>query len=435
MYRLAAITLTCTLLALPATPPTYAGAGAAPGATAPEPGPVRVIMPTCADEVVSPQLVTDRHSVSTAAWECGPHVYAARTTAAGTWTRPVDLAVARQPVAATDRRGRVTVAYRMLHGMGIVTRRWANGRWQRPVEVTQPSHADSVYVQSHQIAVNARGDTLVAWMQKDGQADGDSYPIYKVAAFRPYDGSWGPTVRVGDRGWLDATLVDGTGHASILTATIDYEVYRRTPANQWVAHSAASIDGDFAGAAGNAAGAMLVTTFVLWAPTNSVLANEKPSAKPWLPGVEVGARYPRAHQAPAVLDSAGRGAVAFVSDTGPVAVATRPADGAWSPGVPVSPSGRRVHVIRLASRPGGALAVSWLDGKPGTEQLWLAVRPAAGTWSEPVQVTGSSWTAVHDPQLSFRPNGDLIAAWSGLLAGHDGIRLVSRVLPTPPPPR
>ena len=192
MYRVAAITLACTLLALPGSTPTYAGAGAEPGARATEAEPARVIVPTCADEVIVLQLVTDRHGVSTAAWECGPHVYAARTTATGAWTRPVDLAVAREPVAATDRRGRVTVAYRKLHGMGLVTRRWTHGRWQRPVELTLPSRADRVFVQDYRIAVNARGDTVVTWMQKDGQAEGDDYPLRLLAAFRPYDGPWGP---------------------------------------------------------------------------------------------------------------------------------------------------------------------------------------------------------------------------------------------------
>ena len=46
-------------------------------------------------------------------------------------------------------------------------------------------------------------------MQKDGQADGDDHPLRLVAAFRSYDGPWGPTVRVDPEGFPDVALLDG----------------------------------------------------------------------------------------------------------------------------------------------------------------------------------------------------------------------------------
>jgi len=284
MYRLATITLATTLLALPASPPTYAGSDAAPAARTPTVGPTHVIMPTCADYLDSLRLVTDRHGVTTAVWGCGRHVLTARSTAGGGWTRPLDLTIGRDPVAATDRRGRVTVSYRKPHGMGLVTRRWVDGRWQRPVDLTYPSTADRVFVHVyHQIAINARGDTIVSWMQKDGAAEKDDLTPRLYAAFRPYDGSWGPTVRIDPEGFPEVALLDREGRATVIEDGREFVLHERSLIGHWSSQTIPGITGNLGGVAENAGGDLLVTTWTMRRHRSPSWSTRGRPAKPGFP--------------------------------------------------------------------------------------------------------------------------------------------------------
>lgn len=431
MSTLTSLALAVTLLACPALGAVPAEAAdpadASSVAVVPsvELGPVEIVMPTCTTGVYSQQLTTDRHGVSTTAWQCESHVYASRTLADGTWSDPVDLAPGYDPVAVADRRGRVTVAFRQPSGDGVATRRWSRGTWRPAVEITLPTRADRVYVEGCHIAGNARGDIVVTWRQKNGEPQGEGRMIGIVAAFRPFDSAWTPTAVIPGKGYPDMALMDGTGHAAVLDGSL---IYHRGAAGRWHDPAVAPID-VLSGAAENADGDLLLTD--VDSNAELVFAYERPSGAAWLPPVQVGTTARRYTFAPAVLDGLGRAAIAYPGNDGSARVVTRTADGIWGTDVPVSPTQVGAGVIRLVSGPQGALAVSWVQRR---DQLWASIRPPGGDWSAPVRITPPRWHDVWHPQVSFRPDGALVAAWSGQVRNLPGERVAARVL-TPVAPR
>lgn len=393
-----------------------------------EVGPLEIVQPTCTDGVASQQLTTDRHGVSTTVWACGSHVYASRTQQNGSWGDPLEIARGLDPIASSDRRGRVTVVVRQPQGDGgLATRRWAKGTWQPLVDLTFPTRAEWTFVDDYWIAVNPRGDTVVTWGQKNNEPVSEGRMIGIVAAFRAYDGAWGPsTVVVASKRWPDAVFVDGTGHASILDDSL---IFHRGARGRWHDPVVAPIDVDVRGAVENTDGDLLLTGVDRTA--DAVVAFEKPAGLAWLPKVLVGTAPRPLAYTPVVLDGLGRAAVAYPGNDGSARVSTRAAQGAWTTAVALSPTRVGAGVIRLVRGPAGALAVSWLQGDA---ELWASIRPPGGDWSEPIRVTPPRWHDLWHPQVSFRPDGALVAAWSGLVRNLPEERVAARVL-TPLAPR
>lgn len=434
LVTLTASLATAVLVCVPATTavarstwetPTTVGAipVAAPGAGAADVAPVQVAG-RCGTRLGISQLVTDRRGVSTATWGCAQRIYAARTDRDGGWRPAVAIGTGLEPRAVVDRRGRVTVLYRRLQGNGIESRRWAAGAWQRPVDLTWQTGADVVFVQWYSIATNARGDTVAVWTQNDGEVLSGPTPRM-VAAFRPFDGPWTPTVRIAPRGYADGALVDAAGRVVVVP-----ELYRRTATGRWRHPVVPPMEGRFGGAAVDPAGDLLVSRMPSGG-SGAVLAYEKPYGEPWHPGVQVGTTGAPIGQARTVLGASGRAAVSYPAG-GSARVAVRPADGGWAPPVQVSASGVRAGAIRLVAGPAGALAVSWTQGNDYVErQLWVSILPTGGDWTPPIQVTGARWRHVDHTSTSFRPNGSVVAAWTGKVAGRPGWRFATRVVTAP----
>ena len=395
-------------------PSAVAGAGARAADVAPA-----QVVGRCGARLGTSQLVTDRRGVSTATWGCDQRIYAARTDDAGDWRGAVEIGTGLEPQAVVDGRGWVTVLYRRLHGNGIEARRWAAGAWQPTVDLTWQTGADVVFVQWYSLATNARGDTVAVWTQNDGEVQSGPTPRM-VAAFRPFDGAWTPTVRIAPKGYADGALVDGAGRVVVVP-----ELYRRTTTGRWRHPVTPPMEGSFSGAAVNAAGDLLVSRMP-GAESDAVLAYEKPYGEPWLPGVQIGTTSATLSQARAVLGGTGSAAVSYPAG-GSVRVAVRPASGDWAPPVRVSASQVRAGAVRLVRGPAGALAVSWTQGGDFVKrQLWVSILPAGGDWTEPVQVTGAQWRHVDHTSMSWRPDGSVVAAWTGRLAGRPGWRFALR---------
>jgi|GEM_PF-5014009 len=386
--------------------------------------PVEILVDRLTEDIASVQLVTDPSGITTAVWEQGQQIFSARTTADGHWGDPVGLAFGREPLAVVDAHARVTVVYHRLHGRGVVSRRWAGDRWGEALDLTWPGHADTFHTQGYRIACNARGDTIVAWGQKNGHADWDE-PRRLVAAFRPHDGAWQPTVRLARRGMPDAVSVDEFGRAVVLSDSL---LHRRTARGHWRLPIGAVTSVDLGAAVGNGAGDLLVVGLDLNQEDQPVRVHEHPAGGAWRPPVALGTTRWTTTTVPAVLDDAGRAAIAFPALDGSITVATRPAQGSWTEPSTVSASDVRARLPQLASAPDGSLAVTWIQGVAAEPELWAAVRPAGHGWTAPVQVTGAEWIWVTEPTIAFATDGSVVALWAGEPTLSPWTRLASRKL-------
>ncbi len=385
-------------------------------------GPVQVVAVSVNGEVKSLQLVTDRDGVSTAVWESGPRVFASRTRADGSWRTPVVLGPGREPLAAVDSHGRVTVAFRRLHSFGVVSRRWAKRDWQPAVDLSWLPHDKVFHVQGYRLAVNARGDAIIAWAQQNGYPDWDE-PRHLVAAFRPHDGEWSKTVMVAKRGLPEAAFVDIKGRASVID---EDQLYRRTATGRWRDAVTIPVSGGFGGAAGNGAGALLWIGLDYAAGSRMVTAFDKPAGESWNPGVQVATARWTATTVPVVLDPAGRAAVGYPGDDGSASVAARSAHGAWTGPVVVSAVDVDARFPTLGWGPKGALAMAWIQGPADAGEVWASTRPPGSTWTAPVRLSGAGWRGVADPSVAMATDGTALVAWSGQPAGQDTERIVTR---------
>lgn len=437
MSRLTSFAVVTALLVLPAVgavpasaarpigAATVARTAAAPGV---EVGPVRVVLPRCGGLVVDQDIVTDRDGVSTTAFQCWSHdgvgtfVWAARTRPDGTWGPPVAIAPGLSPKTVIDGAGRVTVGYRLRHGEGTGTVRWAGGSWQSPVVLAQPG-ANLHFVPGFTLAVNARGDTIIVWGRQEDCCGGPH--IGFIAAFRPHDGAWGPSVIVDRKDWGWGTSMDREGRVSVMSGEV---IYRRTTAGQWRTRPLPVIDGSYTGAAANAGGDLVMTGRDRDGAPGTLFIFEKPAGAAWLPEVEMTTSLARNTASPLVLDNLGRAAVGYKGVDDSFTVATRPAGGAWTPGVGVSAADVHAHVLRLEAGKAGALGACWLQRAPdGTQSLWASIRPSGGDWSAPVRLTGARWLDLRHPAASMRPDGSLLVTWSGKIAHGRAMRVSSRL--------
>ena len=389
-----------------------------------EAGPVEVLADHLTEDVISVRLVSDASGIATAVWEQGAQILAARTTRDGQWGEPVGLAFGRDPQAVVDGSGRVTVVYHRLHGRGVMSRRWATGRWEQPEDLTWSHHAEAFHTQGSRIAVNERGDTIVAWGQKNGRIDWDE-PRRLVAAFRPHDGEWQATVRLARQGMPDTVDLDHEGRAAVLSGSL---LHRRTTRGHWRHPIGAATSTNLGAAVGNGRGDLLAVGLDLNDKDQPVRVHEHTADGRWLHPVELGTTRWTTTSVPAILDADRRAAVAFPVVDGPVAVAIRPSGGRWSEPEIVSSPGVRARLPRLASAPDGSLAALWTQGVPAEPELWAALRPAHQGWSEPVQVTGAEWIWVTEPTLSFAPDGSAVVLWVGEPTLNPWTRLASRRL-------
>ena len=405
---------------------TGVGTAAAPGV---EVGPLRVVMPRCGVHAVDQDIVTDRAGVSTTAFQCWSHdglgsfVWAARTRPNGTWGPPVAIAPGLSPKMVIDGAGRVTVGYRLRHGDGMGTVRWAAGSWQAPVVLGQPK-PNLHFVPGFNLAVNARGDTLIVWDLQEGCCGGPR--IRFIAAFRPHDGAWGPSVIVDRKEPFGSAFLDAEGRASVLNWDL---VYRRTTAGRWSSHALPAFEGDVRGTAANARGDLLLAGLDRDGAPGTLSIFEKPAGAAWLPVVELTASLAPSTTTPLVLDNLGRAALGYQGADDSFTVTTRPAGGSWQPAVGVSAAGVHAHVLRLEAGTGGALGACWFQRTPGgTEELWASIRPSGGDWSAPARLTGPRWLDLWHSAATMRPDGSLLVTWSGKITKGRAMRVSSRLV-------
>jgi hypothetical protein len=132
-----------------------------------------------------PWVAVDSAGDAVAVWTKGGAIQSAYRPAGESWGAPIAISGGRSyvPQAAMNAGGDATVVWMHEQGGRLVVEsayRPAAGEWEAPTLVSQLGEEGG----DPQIALDATGDTLVAW---DGEGDGSEYVR---TATRPAGGSW-----------------------------------------------------------------------------------------------------------------------------------------------------------------------------------------------------------------------------------------------------
>jgi hypothetical protein len=108
-----------------------------------------------------------------------------------------------------------------------------------------------------------------------------------------------------------------------------------------------------------------------------------------------------------------------------VVVASRPFGGSWSAAAPISPPDQEAWSPQIAVNAAGDAVVAWgrWDFQEPGMLLALATRPADGAWSDPVIISSgasSGW------QIAIDEDGDATAIWNEYHEGVYGIRSATK---------
>lgn len=174
----------------------------------------------------APDVAFDPKGNAVAVWSNAETIQTAtRQAATGLWGPAADIARGSSPKIGVDGRGDAIVAWgsRSAGGEGVTQTiqasiRPAGGAWQPPVTLSAPgdfTHMDPV------LAVNARGDAVVAW--------GMSIQIV-AAAVRTAGAPFGPARDVSQAGvvsWAPSVAIDPRGNA-----TLTWQI-RRSPLTRY----------------------------------------------------------------------------------------------------------------------------------------------------------------------------------------------------------
>ncbi|MGD9696281.1 MAG: hypothetical protein AB7V42_11550 [Thermoleophilia bacterium] len=232
--------------------------------------------------------------------------------------------------------------------------------------------APNCLVFNPRIAVNARGDAVALWQRGTGSSVVERTTI--VVATRPAGrADWGDPVAVGEIAGTPtpaAVAIDAGGGVTVVWRGADFTMM----------------------AADAPSGAASFATVAL-GQGNGV------------PGLAVNAS---GAAAAAWIDARGTG-------VGQVLVAERPPGGAWGPPVPVSPSGRPPAAVvaldaAVALDDAGDALAAWTVADGSGATLAVARRPAGGAWGPPSEL-GGRWSYYGPPDIALAPSGDAVALW------------------------
>jgi hypothetical protein len=266
-----------------------------------------------------PWIAVDWEGRATAVWKHSEVVETAFRPFGGSWGEPVPLSEGESfvPQAAMDARGDTTVVWMHLDGSHYVVEsayRPEGGEWEAPTLVSQPGEEGG----DPQVALDAKGDSLVVWRGEDEGAE------FARAAYRPSGGSWGSPVDVSAPGEQVQSLrdaVDPDGNAIVAWAGSTgmlggYDIVHTAfkPAEgSWESPVALSADGGNAfpsdltfDTSGNAA----LTWQRSGSGDNVVQAAYRPAGEEWEAPVDLSAEGRRSMDSAVVLDAPGEASTA-----------------------------------------------------------------------------------------------------------------------------
>jgi hypothetical protein len=334
-----------------------------------------------AHDAQSPQIAVDRNNNVTVVWEryAGTKllVQSIDRPAGGSWTSPADigevaLGAAPEPWIAVDWEGRATVVWKDAGVIESAFRPFA-GSWEAPVPLSPEESF------TPQAAMDARGDTTVAWMHFDGS----NYVV--ESAYRPEGAEWeAPTLvsQPGEAGGNPHVALDAAGDSLVAWRGDDEgkefvrAAYRPT-GGSWSAASDVSTEGEAVEAV-RAAVDPSGNAIVAWAGNGSedggykvVRAAYKPTGDSWESPVDLSTSGGNSFPSDVVFDTGGNASLVWqrqheASTT--VQAAYKPAGEEWEASVDLSEEGKQgVDPVVVLDAPGDSTAA---DGN--ATAVWIS---------------------------------------------------------------
>lgn len=382
LWSTAALALLTTLFG--ATEPS-AGVGVSRRVTW---GPVTTLAEV-GDETLPVAISVAPDGTTTAVWtNARQAVMAARRPTGGPWRKPVRIGTGNSPSLETDDEGIVTVVW---VGAGRGHRVWAVrrprvGPWRDPVAISRafPALPEECHAAVHaDLAVSGRGAAAVVW--EWGSLD-CNVPYRVEVAYRPSGGTWRDPVEVhrGDPAFgypRSEIALDARGDALLAYADDDgtVKVARRPRGHHW--RPASSVGhGDWPRLAVRRSGAAVV----VWQTERARLkAATRASHGPWTAPTTLLDDVDFAGYA-TTMDGSGTATVVALERpsrrVSKLVAVRRPRHGSWRHPVELArPGGQPIARTNRA----GEVLVAWV----GQDGLEASRRPRLGPWGAPRTVT------------------------------------------------
>ena len=173
------------------------------------------------------------------------------------------------------------------------------------------------------------------------------------------------------------------------------------------------------------AGGDAVTVWQRYNGSNYVIqAAFRPADGSWQPSVDLSEAGENAYRAHVALDGRGNAVAVWERYSGThwmVQAAFRPAGGAWQAPVDLSEPAFSAYVVagepRVAFDSRGDAVAVWTRKNTGTDRsVQSAIRPAAGSWQAPVNLSEEGDAA--EPEVALDPRGDAVSVWRTSIPGH-----------------
>jgi PKD repeat protein len=357
-------------------------------------------------------------------------------SAGGTWKAPLSVpsgGSATGLVLAASPSGDTTAAWVDRVGTGpyqlwTATRAYG-AAWSTPYRFSLTG-ASSDTLGSPGIAEDPEGDVVVVWTESNLQPTS----TWLLAA-RRHDGVWSAPTRLSDTAAQVSTdtparvTVDANGDFEVAWSqvlapnTVSVEA-EELVGGVWDGEQTLQSGGEqlYAMALGeNAAGDATAT----WADLGSdVLQAASLRNGAWTLKNPPAAHLLASCQTPSPgtgVDGAGDTLVAWIDESGQVAVEDLSAAGAWTPNaqrISTVPAGDHASEPQVTVDEAGDAIVTWTyyDGTTGMEFTQAASRAAGGAWEAPVTLSGPDAHAA-PPSLSMDPQGNAVETWA---AGSTG---------------
>ncbi len=340
------------------------------------------------------------------AWLQADGAMAGDVSAGGAFARPVliDASAGTTPDLGVDASGEALLAWAGPDGVRFATRP-SRGAWGAP-EVLAPV----AQLQWPVVAMNAKGDALVAWRERAGPEG----PYFVRAAMRPAGGAFGPVETLATatrRSPVDAPRATIAPDGTALVAWVRYlggskgEVALRPPGGAWQALGALTTNSPSVAFDGTS------TASTIWIDraTGNLSAIDRPAGGVFGPPTSVGVPIPATRSV-----IAGRPAGGFVlAWAAGTAVRTAERDG----GVlgPIADTGAIIadySTLALAVGPSGQAVIASSDWTPGQGQVQATLRDPDGTVSAAERLSDTGENEVTVLADAVGSTGNALVLWT-----------------------
>ena len=157
------------------------------------------------------------------------------------------------------------------------------------------------------------------------------------------------------------------------------------------------------------------------------IAAASASAAPWSAPEAVSAPGGGATGSRVGIDAAGNATAVWTQSDGTHSIARaaeRPVGGSWSTPVDLSGSVGDAEIPTVAVDPAGDVIVAWKERTSGSEAIEVSYKPAGGSWEGPAAVEFGS-AVVETPAVAIDDTGDAVVIWRQEVGGNHMIFAVS----------